>query len=76
MEIMKLDSKRRVVLPKAAVELGEEFVAIEIKKEGILLKPLPKDPIREMQKEGEKLKGLSRHKLRKEIYKQALKEVE
>lgn len=54
---MKLDSKRRVVLPKAAAELGEEFVTIEIKKEG------------------EKLKGLSRHKLRKEIYKRALREV-
>lgn len=72
---MKIDSKRRVILPKTAVELGEEFVAIEIKREGILLKPLPRDPVQALQKEGEKLKGLSRRRLKKEIYKQALKDV-
>lgn len=75
MEIMKLDSKRRIVLPKEAVELGDEFVAIEVKEGGILLKPLPKDPIRALQKEGEKLKDISITKLKKEIRKQALKEV-
>ncbi len=75
MEIMKLDSKRRIVLPKAALDFGDEFVAVEVRKEGILLKPLPKDPIKALQKEGEKLKGLSRVRLKKEIYKQALKDV-
>lgn len=76
MEIMKIDSKRRIVLPRVAVEeFGDEFVGIEIKREGILLKPLPKDPIKALQKEGEKLRGLRRGRLKKEIYKQALKDV-
>ncbi len=72
---MKIDDKRRIVLPKAVVELGEEFVAVEVKKEGILLKPLPKDPIKALQREGLKLRGLSRQRLKKEIYKHALKDV-
>lgn len=39
-------------------------------------KSLPKDPITALQKEGRKLKGLSRRRLKKEIYKHLLKDVE
>ena len=63
------------MLPKAALDLGDEFVAVELKKEGILIKPLPKDPIKALQKEGEKLRGSGTRKLKKEIYKQALRDV-
>ena len=67
------DERRRITLPKGLVEPKQEFVAIKT-KEGILLKPLPKDPIKTLQKEGEKLKGLSRKQLRKIAYEEAIKE--
>ncbi|MBI4171027.1 MAG: AbrB family transcriptional regulator [Candidatus Aenigmarchaeota archaeon] len=74
MPILTLDERRRITLPKDVVEDSEQqFVAIKT-KDGILLKTLPKDPIAALQKEGEKLKGISRKGLRKMAYEEALKE--
>ncbi|MBI2578108.1 MAG: AbrB family transcriptional regulator [Candidatus Aenigmarchaeota archaeon] len=71
-----MDERRRITLSRDVVEeFGtDEFVVIPIKKEGILLKPLPKDPVKTLQKEGEKLKGKTIKQLRKEAYEEALKE--
>lgn len=73
MAILKMDERRRITLPREVVEQKKEFVAIKT-SEGILLKPLPKDPIAVLQKEGEKLKGLARKELRKKAYEKALME--
>ena len=74
MAIMQVDERHRITLPGNIIEkYGERFVVIEIKA-NILLKPLPKDPIKALQKEGEKLKGLSIKQIRKIAYEEALKE--
>lgn len=74
MSVMIVDERHRVTLPGDMIEkYGERFVAIET-KDGLLLKPLPKDPIKTLQKEGEKLKGLSIKQIRKIAYEEALKE--
>jgi len=74
MAIMQVDERHRITLPGNIIEkYGERFVVIEIKG-NILLKPLPKDPIKALQKEGEKLKGLSIKQIRKIAYEEALKE--
>ncbi len=75
MPVLTIDERRRVTLPKEVVgDPDQKFIAIRT-KEGILLKPLPKDPIKALQKEGGKLKGLSRAEIRKRAYEAALKEV-
>ena len=75
MPVLKLDEKRRIVLPKDYTdELGDEYVAIKIKGE-IILKPLPKDPVKALEKEGKKLKGLSVKQVRKLIEEQTLEDV-
>jgi len=74
MPILKADDKRRIVLPKDYTEAGEEFVAIKIKDE-IILKPLPRDAVKALEKQGRKLKGMSLKQIRKTIERQALKEV-
>jgi len=70
---LMIDERRRITLPKGLAEPKQEFVAIKT-KEGILLKPLPKDPLKTLQKEGEKLRGISRKRLRKIAHEEALKE--
>lgn len=67
------DERRRITLPKELAEEGQRFVAIRT-KDGILLKSLPKDPIKALQKWGENLKGVSRIELRKMAYEEGLKE--
>ena len=74
--VLTLDERRRITLPKEVVDDPEQkFVAIKT-KEGILLKPLPKDPIKALQKEGEKLKGASTRELRKSAEEEAYAEIE
>ena len=66
MPVLKPDERRRITLPREVIDdLDQEFVAIKT-RDGILLKPLPKDPIATLQKEGEKIpKELSRADLKK-----------
>lgn len=72
MTVLKPDERRRITLPRDIADLDEEFVAIKV-KEGILLKSIPKDPIAALQKEGQKLKGVSRKELRKMAHEHASK---
>ncbi len=75
MSVLTLDERRRITLPKRVVDdPKQKFVAIKT-REGILLKPLPKDPIKALQKEGEKLKGILIKQLRKEAEEDAMEEV-
>ncbi len=76
MAVLTLDERRRITLPKEVVEDPEQrFVAIKT-RQGILLKPLPKDPITTLQKEGEKIpKDLSIADLKKIAQESATEEV-
>lgn len=77
MSILQPDERRRITLPKDLLDDPEqEFVAIKT-REGILLKPLPKDPIATLQKLGEKIpKDLSVSDLKKIAHEAALEEVD
>ncbi len=67
LETVKLDERGRVTLgTKIAKEYGRRFYAIKAKGEIILI-PIPKDPIKALQREGLKLpKDVSLKKLREE----------
>lgn len=73
-DILVTDERRRVTLPADAVKrYGQKFVAIETDK-GILLKPLPRDPIKALEAEGRKIpKGVTIEAMKKETSKEALK---
>lgn len=65
--MLELDEKRRVVFPKEVEEeYGTKFVIVRLPGE-ILLKPLPEDPIKALQEEGRKLKGVTIKKFKKEV---------
>lgn len=72
-EVLKTDSRRRVTLPSHILEGDEEFVAVKV-REGILLYRLPKDPVATLRSFGEKLKGKSLRRLRKEAEELATEE--
>ena len=74
MPVLTIDERRRLTLPKEIADDAERFVALKT-SEGILLKPLPQDPIATLQKLGRKLKGMSRKEIRKLARKAALQEV-
>ena len=66
-QILRLDRKRRIALPKDIPETyGERFVMVRLRDE-ILLKPLPRDPLKALMAEGKKLKGLTAQRFEKEI---------
>ena len=65
--ISKADSKNRISLGKDLIEeYGERFVIVRLPNE-ILLKPVSKDPLKALQEEGKKLKGVGWKKLRHEF---------
>ena len=65
--ISKADSKHRIGLGKSVVEeYGERFVIVRLPNE-ILLRPVTKDPLKALQEEGKKLKGVGWKKLRREF---------
>lgn len=76
MPIAKLDERRRITLPKEVVEEidAEEFVAVVVEGEGILLRPLPKDPIKALEQIGVSFRHKSIKRIRKEAYKEALRQ--
>ena len=71
--LLKCDERRRITLPKGLAEEGEEFVAFKVRGD-IILKPIPKDPLKALQKEGRKLRGFSTKELRKRAHDLAVKE--
>ena len=72
-DLIKLDERGRATLGKEVTEVyGDRFIIIKAPKE-IVLKPLTKDPIKLLQKEGEKLpKGISIKQLRRIAYNRAM----
>ncbi len=66
-QILRLDSKRRIVFPKDIPgTYGERFVIVRLRDE-ILLKPLPRDPLKALMAEGKRLKGVTTQRLEQEI---------
>ena len=74
MAILKTDQRRRVTLSKELVgKYGRKFVAIRT-KEGILLKPLPEDPIKALQEALAPLKGVPIAEIKRRAYRRAVRE--
>ena len=68
-QIYQLDSKRRITFPKDIEEkYGTNFVIVRLRDE-VLLKPIPNDPVKALQEEGKKLKGITASQLRKDFEK-------
>ena len=68
-QIYELDSKRRISFPKDIVErYGTSYAIVRLRDE-VLLKPMVEDPLKALQKEGKKLKGLTSQQLRKDFEK-------
>jgi len=64
-QVYQLDSKRRIAFPKdIADKYGTNFAIVRLRDE-VLLKPVPKDPVKALQEEGKKLKGITSSQLRK-----------
>lgn len=75
MAILTPDERRRITLPSDVLDdAAQRFVAIKT-REGILLKPLPRDPIAALEREGKKLAGVSVKELRRRAQEDALKDV-
>lgn len=73
--VLKADQKSRVCISKANIKrYGERFIAVAL-PEGILLKPVPGDPIKTLGKYGKKFKGQSIAEIKEEIHREAMKEV-
>lgn len=71
-QIYQLDSKRRITFPKDIKEkYGINFAIVRLRDE-VLLKPIPKDPVKALQEEGKKLKGITASQLRKDFEKSLL----
>ncbi len=74
-QVHQLDSKRRITFPKDIPEkYGTVFAIVRLRDE-VLLKPMPKDPLKALQKEGKKLKGMTAAQLRKYFEKSLLERV-
>ena len=74
-QIYQLDSKRRMTFPKDIRDkYGNAFAIVRLRDE-VLLKPMPKDPLKTLQKEGRKLKGMTAGQLRKDFEKSLLERI-
>ena len=74
-QVYALDSKHRITFPKDIVDkYGTVFAIVRLRDE-VLLKPLPKDPLKALQKEGRKFKGMTASQLRKDFEKSLLERV-
>ncbi|WP_297091579.1 AbrB/MazE/SpoVT family DNA-binding domain-containing protein [Thermococcus sp.] len=73
--LTRVDSKGRLYLPKAMREgLPDEVYLVKL-DEGILIVPKPQEPLRELEELGKKLPDKTLHELKKEILREATKEV-
>ena len=75
MPTLTMDARRRITLPEHLVDdPRQKFVAIKVRGD-IILKPLPKDPLATLEKEGEKIpKHLSIADLKRIAREAAVKE--
>ena len=74
-QIYELDSKRRISFPKDIVErYGTSYAIVRLRNE-VLLKPMVEYPLKALQKEGKKLKGVTSQQLRKDFEKYLLERV-
>lgn len=71
-QVYRLDSKRRITFPKDILQkYGTDFAIVRLRDE-VLLKPMPKDPLKALQNEGKKFKGMTAAQLRKDFEKNLL----
>lgn len=74
-QVYQLDNKRRITFPKDITEkYGTAFVIVRLKDE-VLLKPMPKDPVKALQKEGRKFRDMNANQLRRDFEKRLLERV-
>jgi len=73
--ITQCDAKGRVYIPKVLQKKLTKEVFIVETPEGILLIPIPDDPVQELERLGEKLPPLTIKQLKEEITKQTLEEM-
>ena len=74
-QIYQLDSKRRITFPKDIAEkYGTMFIIVRLRDE-VLLKPIPKDPIKALQKEGKKFRDMTANQLRRDFERKLLERV-
>jgi len=72
----KVDERGRIYIPKSLrKKIGREVFVVEV-KDGILLIPKPKDPVKVLEKIGKQLPEKSIEELRKEIENAAMEEIE
>ncbi len=75
MQISKCDEKGRIYLKQEVrSRYGDRFVVLEVRGELILL-PVPKDPVKDLEELGKALKGKSMEELKASIAERARKEV-
>ena len=72
--ITQYDAKGRVYIPKVYQKKMTKDVFIIETKEGLLLIPIPEDPVQELEKLGEKLPSLTIKELKNAILEQATNE--
>jgi len=72
----KVDERGRIYIPKSLrKKIGREVFVVEV-KDGILLIPKPKDPVKVLEKISKQLPEKSIEELRKEIENAAMEEIE
>ena len=66
-QVYELDSKRRMTFPKDITEkYGTSFAIVRLRDE-VLLRPMPKDPLKALQNEGRKLKDITAVHIRRDF---------
>ncbi len=75
MHLTHCDERGRIYLKEAVrTRYGEEFIVVEAPSEIVLL-PVPDDPVEDLARLGEKLKGISIQDMKAAIRRRAQKEV-
>jgi DNA-binding transcriptional regulator/RsmH inhibitor MraZ len=72
--ISQCDAKGRVYIPKVYQKKMTKNVFVVETKDGILLIPIPDDPVQELEKLGQKLPSMTIKELKDAILEQATKE--
>lgn len=74
MQTTRCDSKGRIYLKEAIrSKYGEQFVVVEEPSE-IVLRPLPEDPVKDLEELGKDLRGHSIKEVKRRIRERAIKE--
>ena len=68
---IKCDQKGRIYLKQAIrARYGDKFVVVDL-PDGVLLRPVPRDPVADLAERGRPIRGMSLRQLRAAIRKQA-----